>query len=193
MNEPIKHHIVPKTYLGLFTNAREKLYKIKVNDIPRQKNGTYRIAPLKEWNVSQVCYKENMYKLSKSKVIFRIGLEINDDNFVEKNCFQWYENNLESIINQIKKRQSYLTVTDATILIKGLIHIKIRNNYFRQHFPKGEFLESFEKEYNQFVNGDSLQLQNILKQDNISKKVAIDVFRLLKEVWESDSDLVDEL
>lgn len=77
--------------------------------------------------------------------------DITDEFIIEKEAFKWYENNLESIIQKILNRQTYLYPKDAEILCKGLLNIKIRNNYFRDSILSkeniGDFLDSVLKDF----------------------------------------------
>jgi Protein of unknown function (DUF4238) len=142
MNEPKKHHIVPESYLKLFADLKEELFRIKTNEIPQKiKNGILGSSSLKKFNVSQICYKEDFYKIQNNPTL---GIHnITDEYQIEKESFKWYENNLELIIKNIRNRQTYLTLKDAEILCKGLLNIKIRNNHFRDNVIKNENMGEF--------------------------------------------------
>jgi hypothetical protein len=127
----MNNHIVPQVYLNQFTGKGKKIFKIKVDE-------KYPKNILREWFTSEIGYKKDFYTIYDLDFLKSLGIE--DKDYLEKNGFKWYENKLDSIVKKIKKRQNYLTPTDAEILIRGLLHIKQRNDYHRINFPKDYFI-----------------------------------------------------
>jgi len=163
MDEPRKHHIVPKCYLNQFTNGRNKIYKLKINEKKLRHT-------LREWHVSQICYKNDFYTITNLNLLKR--LNISDKNYLEKKGFTWYENKLESIIKTIRKRQPYLTPNDAEILIGGLFHIKLRNEFRIKTFPTNDIIENICAETIESLQTNSSWI-NLLAKENTSIKEAI--------------------
>ncbi len=129
------HHIVPKTYLNQFTKHNGKLLKIRLNrdTFPKQ---------LKEFHPSQICYKPNFFKIDNDFILKQFNLS--DALYIEKNAFKSYENGLEKIISSIRKQQNYLDICDATLLVKGLLSIKQRNESVRRTYDTSNINSVFD-------------------------------------------------
>jgi hypothetical protein len=122
MNNSQKHHFLPKAYLSLFTKHNGTVHKVNIHEKSISKN-------LKEFYPSALCFINNYYKINDE--LIKSYLKIEDEFFLEKYGFRWYENNWGKLVKKITGPLGIVQINDAEMIVDAIFNIKIRNPFFR--------------------------------------------------------------
>lgn len=121
---PIDQHTVPKVYLKRFLpEGQNKLFALNVKPFEWKHK-------IKRYTPSQICYEPDFYTINTDDFLER--LDTKDKYFIEKESFEYENNFLKEIFNQITNPQKLtLSYPKARKLLKMLLNIKRRNQAFR--------------------------------------------------------------
>jgi hypothetical protein len=121
-------HFLPQCYLNEFTNPDGTFWTLD-NDLLKAGRNIF----IRKKTPAQVCYQPDYYTLDMKLPPNYHNLDKEDPLLIEKQLFRRYENEYPNIIKQIRNRAS-LTHSQAELLLRALISIKLRNKFIRDEY-----------------------------------------------------------
>ena len=121
-------HYLPKCYLNEFTNSDGTFYALN-NELFKREKSVY----IQHKTPAKVCYAPDYYTLDMKVPPTYAHLNQEDTLVLERELFWRYENEYPQILKMIKNQRS-LTYSQAELLIKALISIKLRNKFIRDEY-----------------------------------------------------------
>jgi len=124
-NEPVKHHIIPQTYLRNFQDNDGNLFACKIQS-------DYK-ARIRKTSAAGECFEPNYYKISEPE---NPGEEL----IVEKIINQSFERDIPKYFSLLTSGSSEISIADKCRIAEIIIHLKMRNPFVRELVFKPEVL-----------------------------------------------------